>query len=247
MSGDQPLALVVGGSGAIGAAVMDVLLGLGYAIVATHRRPDEPGGWSGKVTWARFDTADRDCPALDEALSGDLRPLQIVVYAVGTPSSKATVADTDVSEWEELFAVNALGLALVWRIVAKRARRAQARMVVISSQATRTISAGSGPYSASKAALEAIALTLAKEEYPAGVRVNVVSPSLVDSPQARQVLARIGVADSAKHYRGLPWRRALQPSEVAGVVASLAHDPDWAYATGQVFQLGARLSPGALS
>lgn len=247
MSPDRPLALVVGGSGAIGGAVIDVLLGLDYAIVATHRRPDPPVGWNGKVTWARFDAADGDSAALDEALSRDLRPLRIVVYAAGRPSSKATVADTDAPEWENLIAVNALGLALVWRCVAQRARRAQARMIVISSEATRTISAGSGPYSASKAALEAIALTLAKEEYPVGVRVNVVSPSLVDSPQARQILARSGVTDPEEHYRGLPWRRALQASEVAGVVASLAHDPDWAYATGQVFPLGARLSPGVSS
>lgn len=246
MSPDQPRALVVGGSGAIGSAVIDVLLALGYAIVATHRRPDQPAGWNGKVTWARFDTTDRDCAALEEALSDDL-PLQIVVYVVGTPSSKASIADTDAAEWEELFAVNALGLPLVWRAVAEQARRANARMVVISSQATRTISAGSGPYSASKAALEAIALTLAREEYAAGVRVNVVSPSLVDSPQARAILGRKGVTDPAEHYQSLPWQRALQPSEVAGVVASLAHDPHWAYATGQVFRLGADLGPGASS
>lgn len=242
----QPLALVVGGSGAIGTAVIDELAGLGYAVLATHHSPEPPRGIS-KAMWVRFDATSGTCDQVSSALGDERRPLQVVVFASGIPSSKAAVADTPAEEWLSLFAVNAAALPLLWRAIARRARLAPARVVVISSETVRTVGAGNGAYTASKAALEAIALTLAKEEAAHGVRVNVVSPSLVDSPQARTILARMGVSNVAGHFGSQPWGRVLQPSEVAGVVTAIAHDGDWAYSTGQVFRLAANLGPAVAS
>jgi NAD(P)-dependent dehydrogenase (short-subunit alcohol dehydrogenase family) len=99
--------------------------------------------------------------------------------------------------------------------------------------------ARNGPYTASKAALEAVALTLAKEEAGSGVRVNIVAPSLVESPQAQTVLARKGVTDTAVYYAGLPWGRALSVDEVAEVIVGIGADEQWRYLTGQVLRMAA--------
>jgi 3-oxoacyl-[acyl-carrier protein] reductase len=235
----QPLGLVLGGSGAIGRAAARCLLDAGYEVVATHRCPQPPD--EAAVRWVRFDAVTGETDALREQVESDPRPLQAVVFAIGMPSSKKQITDTQRPEWDELLAVNALALPLAWRAIAASARAGKARVVVISSEAARTVSAASGPYSASKAALEAIAVTLAREEAVHGVRVNVLSPSLVDSPQAEQVLARAGKTDPAAHYRTLPWQRALTTAEVAGAATALVHDPSWAYTTGQVLRMSANL------
>jgi 3-oxoacyl-[acyl-carrier protein] reductase len=234
----QPLALVIGGSGAIGRAITEELIGLGYAVLASHRSPVPPMSDT-KVRWVYFDATTGTCDQVSAALGDERQPLQVVVFATGIASSKAAIFDTPTAEWHSLISVNAFALVQVWQAIAGRARSASARVVVISSETVRTAGAGNGPYTASKAALEAIALTLAKEEAKHGVRVNIVSPSLVDSPQARTILASKGVIEVAHHFQSQPWGRVLEPAEVAAVVAALAHEPYWQYATGQVIRLAA--------
>ncbi|MCW3844135.1 SDR family oxidoreductase [Micromonospora yasonensis] len=107
------------------------------------------------------------------------------------------------------YAVNALGLTTAWAALAPRARAGGASAVVVSPDTVRAVGAGNGAYTASNAALEAPALTLAKEEAGHGVRVNVVAPSLVVSPQAGEILALKGVTDVEAYYAGLPAGRAL--------------------------------------
>ncbi len=161
------------------------------------------------------------------------------MYAAGVGSTKRPVMDTPLDEFQQLWQVNALGFVAVWQAIASVARGGAASVVTISSDATRTAGAGNGPYSASKAALEAIALTLAREEAAHGVRVNVVSPSLVASPMAATMLAYKGVQVPAEYYAALPFGRALEIGEVAELVVEVATAEHWRYATGQVIRLAA--------
>jgi NAD(P)-dependent dehydrogenase (short-subunit alcohol dehydrogenase family) len=234
MGGGQDIAVVIGGSGAIGGAVVGELRRRGLIVVATYHK-HRPAGPD--VTWAPFDVADGDTTGLRAVVQATGGRLAVVVFAVGVPSSKRTVADTSLDEFVGLFTVNAAGLVASWQALAELARAGAARLVVVSSDTVRAAGAGNGAYTASKAALEALALTLAKEEAGHGVRVNVIAPSLVASPQAEQLLARKGVADVSAHYAGLPAGRALTVDEVAQVTAALGCDPAWDYATGTVIRL----------
>src|SRR5205823_10178522 len=131
--------------------------------------------------------------AVAEAVRVDGRPLRTLIYAAGVDSTKRSVVDTPMDEFEQLWKANAMGFVAIWQATAELARVDGASVVVVSSEAARTAGSGNGPYSVSKAALETIALTLAKEEATCGVRVNVVSPSLVASPMAETMLAHKGI------------------------------------------------------
>jgi len=57
----------------------------------------------------------------------------------------------------------------------------RADIIMISSSLAQILPSNQGPYSTSKAGMEALAHTLAKEEYPYGTRVNIVAPGLVET------------------------------------------------------------------
>jgi NAD(P)-dependent dehydrogenase (short-subunit alcohol dehydrogenase family) len=84
-----------------------------------------------------------------------------------------------------------------------------------------------------KAALEALAMTLAKEEREHGVRVNVVAPGLVDSEMGRRLVrATQGVEDIRQLDAGSPFGRVCTPDDIASAVRFLVSDR-CAYVTGQ--------------
>ncbi|WP_433635552.1 SDR family oxidoreductase [Nocardia sp. CA-120079] len=230
-------ALVVGGSGVLGAEIAVLLRDRGHSVVVTSTAPIDRG--TAGMEWVRFDARDGDATSLVRAIDSFSQPLDVLVYAAGTSSSKARLAETPLAESAELFTINAVGLHAVWRAVCAAARAGETSVLVISSQAAATCTPGNGPYSASKAALEAFALTLAKEEAEHGVRVNVLSPSLIASPQAERVLALKGEHDAEGYYRGLPWGRALGVAEVAEVAVNVVCDAAWRYASGQIVRLAA--------
>jgi NAD(P)-dependent dehydrogenase (short-subunit alcohol dehydrogenase family) len=234
MDGEPDFAVVIGGSGAIGRGVVTELRRRGLAVVSTYhgQRPTDPD-----ITWVPFDATSGDTSVLRTAAHTAAGRLAFVVYAVGIPSSKRPVTKTPLDEFVDLFAVNAAGLVVAWQALADKGRAGAARLVVVSSDTVRVAGAGNGAYTASKAALEALALTLAKEEAVHGVRVNVVAPSLVASPQAEQILALKGILNVEAHYASLPAGRALSVDEVSHVITSLGCDPAWEYLTGTVTRL----------
>jgi len=249
VSKDLPVALatVIGGSGTVGTAVRRELAARRYETLATYRREPTPSN-SPDLDWTRVDVSTGEgLHDLVRKVDQCERPLAALIYLVGAGSSKRTVEHTAVEEFQRLHEVNALGFLRCWRALGPALRYHRAGVVVVSSEAARVHSPGNGPYAASKVALESIALTLAAEEQLYGVRVNVLSPGSIRSPMAEDVVAKRGDQTVDEYYRGLPWGRPLDPAEVAEALVSVALDPGWGYATGQVFRLacGPRRSSSA--
>jgi len=104
---------------------------------------------------------------------------------------------------------------------------------MISSAATLHMAGWSAPYNMAKAALEALALTLAKEERRNGIHVNIVAPGLVDTAMLRDDL-------DAPLLQALvdqvPLGRLASPAEVAPAVVFLA-SAHAAYITGATLNI----------
>jgi len=168
------------------------------------------------------------------AVIAELGPPDIVVNCAGVASRGQPVADTDPAELTRLMAVNAFGPhRLAQLVIPGMRKRGLGHIVMISSTATRVMGANGAPYNMAKAAMEALAYTLAAEEERYGIRVNVVAPGLVETEMGRRMARAVhGVADMSALDAASPFGRVCQPEDVACVVAFLV-GPAAGHVTGQ--------------
>ena len=242
--GDQTgrVALVTGGGRGIG---REIALGLaedGADVAISYRRDED----SARATVAEIEALGRRAAAfaasvddVDQAAGlatsvlEDFGPVDLLVHNAGIASRGQDVAHTDPAEIERLFRTHALGAFVICRhLVPQMRERARGDVVMISSAATSHMSANSSPYNMAKAALEALAMTLAKEERRNGIHVNVVAPGLVDTEMGRRLVkGAMGVEDITMLDAGSPFGHVCTPEEVADVVRFLV-GPGGRYVTG---------------
>ncbi|HTZ08056.1 MAG TPA: SDR family oxidoreductase [Acidimicrobiales bacterium] len=237
------VALVTGGSRGIGRACALALAEDGFDIALNYRRNTEAAAEAvaaveARGRRARAYRASVEVPAEDEAMVAavqeDFGPVDTLVHAAGIASRGHTVADTDPAELEHVVAVHAFGAHHLCRLVLPSMRAApRGDIVMVSSVVTRLLGANGAPYNMAKAALEALALTLAKEERRHGIHVNVVAPSLVVTEMGRRIMQAMGVEDIESMDARAPFGRVCRPEDVAGVVRFLC-SPGAGYLSGEV-------------
>ena len=168
----------------------------------------------------------------------ELGPVDLLVHNAGIASRGQSVADTDPAELERVMRVHALGPHYLTRLLLPGMRsRARGDVVFISSVATLYYAANGAPYSMGKAAMEALAFTLAKEERRHGIRVNVVAPGLVETEMGRRLVrATRGIDDLRQLDRQMPFGRVCQPEDVANAVRFLVSSRA-SYLTGEVLHV----------
>jgi 3-oxoacyl-[acyl-carrier protein] reductase len=231
VTGDQNgrVAFISGGGRGIG---REIALGLAHdgADVAISYRRDEDAA---RATVAQIEGLGRrsaafaasiDDPvqaaALAESVLADFGPVDILVHNAGIASRGADVARTESDEVELLFRTHALGAFMLSKhFVPPMRERARGDIVMISSAATTRLLPRSAPYNMAKAALEALAMTLAKEERRHGIHVNVVAPGLVATEMGRRMVkGAMGVEDITTLDEASPFGHVCTPEEVADVV-----------------------------
>lgn len=241
------IALVTGGGRGIGRGISTLLAREG-AVVAVNYAKDasaadetvaaiRTAGGEAKAYAADVADPDADAAMLD-AVTADYGPLDLLVNNAGVASRGRSVADTAADEVERLLRIHAIGphhlcrLALPTLRVSAKAR-GRADIVFISSAATDSYTANGAPYSMGKAAMEALAFTLAKEEVGNFIHVNVVAPGLVVSDMGRRLAkAATGVADIHDLDARFPFGRVCEPEDVARVVGFVCSEAS-AYVTGE--------------
>lgn len=227
-------ALVTGGGRGIGRAIALSLAEAGADVAINYRRDqgaaeqtvEEIGklGRKSKAYRAQVESWDEDV-ALAQAVLADFGGLSILVNNAGAAPRGRFLADTEREEVERLMAVNALSAFYLSKLFAPALRSAgRGDIVMISSIATLDLPAGGGGYNMGKAALEALAVTLAREEREFGVRVNIVAPGLTDTEMGRRGAKARGLGDIHDLDAGSPFGRVSAPEDVAGAVVWLVSD-----------------------
>jgi 3-oxoacyl-[acyl-carrier protein] reductase len=241
------LALVTGGGRGIGRAIALGLADDGADVAVNYRRDEAAAretvvaiaalGRRSAAFQAAVDSG-AEVEAMAEAVQRELGPVDLLVHNAGIASRGRAVADTDAAELERVVRVHALGPHLLTRLLLPGMRsRARGDVVFISSVATLSYGANGAPYSMGKAAMEALAFTLAKEEKRHGIRVNVVAPGLVETEMGRRLVrATRGVGDLRELDRHMPFGRVCQPEDVANAVRFLVSERA-SYMTGEVLHV----------
>ncbi len=134
------------------------------------------------------------------------------------------------ADWDKVFAVNVKGAMLCARAVLPAMIRRQSGCIInISSMWGQVGAACEVAYSASKGAIDAFTRALAKEVGPSGIRVNAISPGLIDT----EMNAELSAADKAALIDETPLGLIGQPFDVAQAALFLA-SKQAAFITGQI-------------
>jgi NAD(P)-dependent dehydrogenase (short-subunit alcohol dehydrogenase family) len=243
MSLSGRVALVTGGSRGIGKSIALALAEDGADVAINYRRDDA----SASETVAEIEALGRkaraygaavdDFDALSAMVAGtekELGPIDILINNAGIASRGLPLVDTEAAEIERCVRVHAFGPAQLCKLVLPGMRtRPRGDIVMISSVATLHWGPNSAPYNMGKAAMEALAFGLAKEEKRNGIHVNVVAPGLVETEMGRRLVkGAMGVDDIKSLNETSPFGRVCQPEDIANVVRFVVSDGG-AYMTGE--------------
>ncbi len=149
--------------------------------------------------------------------------------------------DLPAERWDAVLDVNLRGAFLVCQRFARgmAARGEGGAIVTIASGSARFARVGAAHYGASKAGLLALTRTMALELAPHRIRVNAVSPGIVDVPEGPPLAPAYREAMTAQ----VPWGRMGTPEDVAAAVLLVA-DPALDYLTGEELRIDGGLAAG---
>lgn len=217
----QRIAVVTGGAGAIGSAIVAALQASGHQTVVLDRSGDI-------VCDLSSEQSAKDAAA---AVLAEYGRCDVLVHCAGVFDAMP-LENLDLTRWRNLMAVNVeASLWLAQAFAPGMVDRQFGRIILISSDGQwGPPSAEFLPYVTSKAALLGLMRTLAVTFGGDGVAVTAVAPGLTDTPLARAVVEE-GAIEAVVAAQVL--KRPLVPSDTANVVAFLASDGAEAL-TGQV-------------
>lgn len=228
-------ALVIGGSGGIGRAIVRMLGERGSSVVATYRSGREKAelaiseatayGVRGEAR--ALDTLDAEaCRELVADVVARYGGLHTVVYAAGPhvpmrhlsrvpPEDLAAQLEADTGAFFRVASAALPGL-----------RESQGSIVAVTTAATTRFPIRDGLSSAPKAAVEALVRALAVEEGRFGVRVNCVGPGMLTDGMADRLISSGELDDRALEVTraNIPLRRFGQAVDIAEAVCFLASD-----------------------
>jgi NAD(P)-dependent dehydrogenase (short-subunit alcohol dehydrogenase family) len=213
-------ALVTGGGGAIGRVALGTLLDLDVdEVVVTGRRReplDEVERLApGRVRGHQMDVAeDAAWTRLLTEVQSDGRGIDVLVACAGV-ARRAPYLEGRLEDWEEMWRTNVLGTLLAARhLVPGMSERGWGRIVLISSAAAHIGLPGRAVYGATKAAIEALARSLAAEFGGCGILVNTIAPGMYLTSMTEDFLEANPATAAAIRDR-IPVHRFGQVGELA--------------------------------
>lgn len=212
----EKIAVVTGGVRGIGLGISLALKKKGYRVYALYSK-DEKSAAAAQGEGVIPVKADVRNEAEIVAFFSVLRHVDVLVNNAGVAVA-AQLQDTSAEMLDELYAVNVRGAFLCAREAAKKMISEQSGCIVnVSSVWGEAGGSCESAYSATKGALIALTKALAKELGYSGIRVNCVSPGVIDTTMN----ARLTAEDMEALREEIPLGRIGKPEDVANAVTGL--------------------------
>jgi len=238
------VALITGASSGIGAATAFLFAELGAKVaigyhsnpegaVQVQRRIDDAGR---KAISIQADMRKHsDIQSMMRGVTEQLGPIDVLVNNAGSLLRRMKAAELDEAAWNEILNLNLTSAALcAHAVISSMIERSRGAIINVVSIAGRNGGGpGAGPYAAAKGGLITYTKSLAKELAPHGVRVNAVSPGVIDTP-FHEVFS---TPEMMRHFVAMiPLGRVGTPIECAKVIAFLASDAA-SYVVGETIEV----------
>lgn len=237
-------ALITGGTKGIGKAVALKFLELGYEVVLNYHSDEA----AALATQEEFNMLGY-CPVLLKSDVSDemqvrnmfreffsiYEKLDVLVNNAGISVVKV-IQDTTLADWNRLFDVNIKGTFLCCREVADKMIFSGGGSIINIASIWGEVGAScEAAYSATKGAVIAFTKALAKELAPSNVRVNCISPGVIDT----EMNGHLSGEEMEELISSIPMGRIGKPEDVASAAAYLA---ECSYVTGEVLSVGGGFS-----
>ncbi|WP_406692721.1 SDR family oxidoreductase [Saccharopolyspora sp. ID03-671] len=232
-------AIVTGGSRGIGRDIVTRLAADGFAVVAGYagneelateavREVRESGG---RAIAVRADVADEHAvAAMFDAAEAEFGGVDVVAHAAGK-MAQSTVADLDLAVLDEVYRTNVRGTFAVAQQAARRLRDGGA-LITFSSSAVALAFPAYSPYTATKGAVEAMTMVLARELRGRDITVNTIAPG----PTATDLFFEGKTQETVDRLAAQPpLERLGTPADIAAVTSFLA-GPDGRWINGQTLR-----------
>ena len=220
------VALVTGGTGGIGTAIVKKLADMGHRVATNYRSEEKAKAWQERMKADGYDVAlvKGDVTSPDEAaamvheVEQKLGPVEILVNNAGI-TRDGTFHRMKPEQWTEVINTNLNSVFNVTRPVIEGMRdRKWGRIIQISSINGLKGQYGQANYAAAKAGMHGFTISLARENAKLGITVNTISPGYIATDMVMAVPEEV----RAKIVADIPTGRLGTPGEIAYGVAFLA-------------------------
>jgi NAD(P)-dependent dehydrogenase (short-subunit alcohol dehydrogenase family) len=188
-------AIVTGGTGALGRAVVRRLLQAGARVAVSYRREEEwrslqaeAGAGDALCGFAAELSDPAAAAAFVEQARERLGRLDAVALVAGGWAGGTSFDAAPPEEWSRMLRGNLDAAAYVCRAALPHLRKEHGSIVAVGSRAAETGGGGMAAYAVAKLALHALVRVLAQENRPHGVRVNAVLPGTIDTEANRRAM-----------------------------------------------------------
>ncbi len=194
---DQRVAVLTGGTGGLGTAVSKRLAATGHRLAVTYVRPEESAAFESvmdldedQLLLRRVDASSPDeMAAFLTETEEHFGRIDIVCSLVGVWAGGRDIEETSDVRWERMLDVNLNSAFTTLRAAIPHLRRSPAgRLVFVGSRAAQDTPAGQAAFNVAKAGVVALAKSASAELDDTGITVNVVMPSVIDTPATREAL-----------------------------------------------------------
>ncbi|TWI11900.1 acetoacetyl-CoA reductase [Aerolutibacter ruishenii] len=226
------VALVTGGTGGIGTAIVKKLADMGHKVATNYRNEEKAKAWQDRMKADGYDvtlvkgdvTSPADAAAMVHEIEQKLGPVDILVNNAGI-TRDGTFHRMKPEQWTEVINTNLNSVFNVTRPVIEGMRdRKWGRIIQISSINGLKGQYGQANYAAAKAGMHGFTISLARESAKLGITVNTISPGYIATDMVMAVPEDV----RAKIVADIPTGRLGTPEEIAyGVGFLAAEEAGW--------------------